>query len=64
MCIYCNLTKIYWIFAHFSTEISSAPPGNTAEVTSQEEVEGDWCGEIVVVPFCALLVIYMVILSV
>ena len=38
--------------------------GELTEVTSQEEVEGDWCGEIVVVPFCAFLVIYMVILSV
>ena len=38
--------------------------GELTEVTSQEEVERDWCGEIVVVPFCAFLVIYMVILSV
>ena len=33
--------------------------GELTEVTSQEEVEGDWCGEIVVVPFCAFLVIYI-----
>ena len=38
--------------------------GELTEVTSQEEVKGDWCGEIVVEPFCAFLVIYMMILIV
>ena len=34
------------------------------ELTSQREAEGDGCGGVVVVPLCAFLVAYMVILSV
>ena len=33
--------------------------GELTEVNSQVEVERDWCGEILVVPFCAFLVIYI-----
>ena len=32
--------------------------GELTEVTSHSEAEGDWCGEIVVVPFCAYFYMY------